>query len=54
MMAAAMANLVTAITRGWADVNPILVAVEADAHNTAKLNPAPNHAAFSFLFLIID
>lgn len=33
-------NLVTAITKGWADCSPILVAADADDHNMAKKIPA--------------
>lgn len=35
-----MKNLETAITKGWADCSPILVAADADDQSTAKKNPA--------------
>lgn len=44
-MAPPMKKRVTAITKGCADSNPILVAAEADDHNIAKQIPA----AMSFI-----
>ncbi|MEO7317228.1 MAG: hypothetical protein ABIW47_18705 [Ginsengibacter sp.] len=38
-----IANLICAITNGWATFKPILVAVEADAQRMANNIPAPTH-----------
>jgi hypothetical protein len=43
IIAAATPKRTTAITKGWADNKPILVAVEADAHKMAKDIPATGH-----------
>ena len=39
----AIINLTSAITKGCASAKPILVAVDADAHNRANNIPAPIH-----------
>ena len=40
MMAAAITNRLREITKGWAKCNACFVAVEAEPHNSAKVNPA--------------
>ena len=42
-MPPAIANLIWAITKGWATLRPILVAVDADAQRMANRIPEPIH-----------
>jgi hypothetical protein len=42
MIRAAIPNLTVAITMGWATINPIFVAVDAEAQKIAKVIPAKN------------
>ena len=51
-MADANANLISAITSGCAEVNPILVAADADAHNAANNNPAITHLSLALVLNI--
>jgi hypothetical protein len=44
-----MKKRATAITKGCADCKAILVAAEAEAHSTAKINPIP--ASFQLIKL---
>ena len=49
----AMRNLKIEITKGWADSNPIFVAVEAEDHN--KENRIPIKIIFHFLdFILVE
>ena len=42
-MPAATPKRITAMTNGCAETSPILVAVDAEAHNTANVVPAISH-----------
>jgi hypothetical protein len=52
MILPATANLTWAITKGCATVRPILVAVDAEAHNMANKIPAPIHL-YSLLMVTV-
>ena len=53
-MAEAIKNRDTAITNGWADINAILVAAEADAHKMAKKIPARTSVRLYPLLCLIN
>lgn len=53
MIVPAIRNRKIAITKGWAEISPILVAVEADDHKKANSMPA-SRSFHSFNLILLE